>query len=106
VTDPREPLYGKRFRVESVSRSSEDVAHVFVCREDGIVLRVPLRATSLSTLVNHAPRAKLCRQAAQELLDLVKEYELCPPINIRKPAKSGRRSIKKRDKKSKTSSVE
>ena len=100
MTDPREPLYGKRFRVESVSRSSEDVAHVFLRRDDGIVLRVPLRATSLSTLVNHAPRAKLCRQAAQEFLDLVKEYELCPPTNIRKPTKSGRRSTKKRDKKS------
>lgn len=100
MTDPREPLYGKRFRIESVSRGPEEVAHVFVCREDGIVLRVPLRATSLSTLASHAPRAKLCKQSAQEFLDLVKEYELCPPNNIRKPAKSGRRSTKKRDKKS------
>jgi hypothetical protein len=64
------------------------------------VLRVPLRATSLSTLVNHAPRAKLCTQAVVEFLDLVKEYELCPPTNTRKPDKSGRHSTKKRDKKS------
>jgi len=76
------------------------VAHVFLRRDDGIVLRVPLRATNLSTLVDHTPRAKLSSQAAQEFLDLVKEYELCPPINIRKPAKPGRRSTKKRDKKS------
>ena len=105
MTDPTEPLYGKRFRVESISRSTKELAHVFLRRDDGIVLRVPLRATSLSTLANHAPRAKLCRQAAQEFLDLVKEYELCPPINIpplntRKPHKSGRRSTKKRGKKS------
>ena len=100
MTDPREPLYGKRFRVESVSRSSAEVAHVFLRRDDGIVLRVPLRATSLSTLVNHAPRAKLCNQAVTEFLDLVKEYELCPPTNPRKPTKSGRRSTKQRDKKS------
>jgi hypothetical protein len=99
VTDPREPLYGRRFRIESVSRSSEELAHVFLRRDDGIVLRVPMRATSLSTLVNHAPRAKLCKQAAQEFLDLVKEYELCP-LTTRKLTKSGRRLIKKRDKKS------
>ena len=105
MTDPREPLYGKRFRLESVSRSQEEVAHVFLRRDDGIVLRVPLRATSLATLANQAPQAKLCTPAAQEFLDLVKEYELCPPINLppintRKPNKSGRRSTKKRDKKS------
>ncbi len=100
MTDPREPLYGKRFRVESVSRSSKELAHVFLRRDDGIVLRVPLRATSLSTLVIDAPRAKLCKQSVAEFLDLVKEYELCPPTNIRKSTKSGRRSTKKRDKKS------
>ena len=100
MTDPREPLFGRRFRLERVSRSSPDVANVFVRRDDGVVLRVPLRATSLATLVDHAPRAKLCKQAADELLDLVKEYELCPPTNIRKPTRSGRRSTKKRAKKS------
>jgi hypothetical protein len=100
VTDPREPLYGKRLRVESVSRSSEELAHVFLRRDDGIVLRVPLRSTSLSTLVNHAPRAKLCNQAVSEFLDLVKEYELCLLTNTHKPTKSGRRSTRKRNKKS------
>ena len=86
--------------MESVSRSSEELANVFLRRDDGIVLRVPRRATSLSTLVNHTPRAKLCKQAAQEFLDLVKEYELCLPTNLHKPTRSGRRSTKKRDKKS------
>ena len=100
MTDPSEPLYGRRFRVESVSRSSAVVAHVFLRRDDGIVLRVPLRATSLSTLVNDAPRAKLCNQAVAEFLDLVKEYELCLLTNTHKPTKSGRRSTKKHDKKS------
>ena len=79
VTDPAEPLFGKRLRVESVASTPQDVAHVFLRRDDGIVLRVPLRATSLSTLVRHAPRAKLCKQAVQEFLDLVKEYEQCAP---------------------------
>jgi len=100
VTDPSEPLYGRQFRVESVSRSAVELAHVFLRRDDGIVLRVPLRATSLSTLVNHAPRAKLCNPSVAEFLDLVKEYELCHLTNTHKPIKSGRRSTKKRGKKS------
>ena len=100
MTDPAEPLYGKRLRVESVASTPQDIAHVFLRRDDGVVLRVPLRATSLSTLVRHAPRAKLCKQAAQEFLDLVKEYELCTQTATPKPTKSGRRSNKQTDNKS------
>ena len=69
-------------------------------REDGIVLRVLLRATDRSTLVNHAPRAKLCGTAVAEFLNLVKEYGLCPTTSQTKPTMSGRRSTKKCDKKS------
>ena len=100
VTDPTEPLFGKRLRVESVASTPQDVAHVFLRRDDGIVLRVPLRATSLSTLVRHAPRAKLCRSAVQEFLDLVKEYERCTQKSWTKSAKSGSRSHQPRRKKS------
>ena len=92
MTDPTEPLFGKRFRVERVASTPQELAHVFLRREDGIVLRVPLRATSLSTLVSHAPRAKLCKQAVHEFLDLVKEYEQC---ETRHADKSGSRSNKR-----------
>ena len=67
---------------------------MFLRRDDGVILRVPLRATSLSTLVRHAPRAKLCREAVQEFLDLVKEYELCTQKAATKSSKSGPRSNK------------
>ena len=100
MTDPTEPLFGKRMLVERVARSPQEVAHVFFRRQDGVVLRVPLRATSLSTLERCGPRARLCKQAVQEFLDLVKEYELCPPSNARKPARSGRRSTKQTGNKS------
>jgi hypothetical protein len=100
VTDPAEPLFGKRLFVESIASTPQDVAHAFLRREDGIVLRVPLRSTSLSTLVRHAPRAKLCKQAVQEFLDLVKEYEQCAQKPATKSAKSGRRSNKQTHKKS------
>lgn len=100
MTDPAEPLFGKRLRVESVASTPQDVAHVFLRRDDGIVLRVPLRTTSLSTLVRHAPRAKLCKQAVQEFLDLVKEYEQCAQTSATKSVKSGSRSNKRTRKKS------
>lgn len=100
ITDPAEPLFGKRFRLESISRGAEEATHVFLRREDGIVLRVPKRATDLSVLVDHAPRAKLSQQAVAEFLDLVKEYELCPPPQESPRTNSGRRSTKSRNKKS------
>lgn len=86
--------------MESVSRSPKDVAHVFLKRDDGIVLRVPLRSTSLASVTNHTPRSKLSHRAVREFLELVKEYELCPtpcPKTQRQSATSGRRSIKNRD---------
>ena len=99
MTDPAEPLFGKRLRVESVANTPQDIAHVFLRRDDGIVLRVPLRGTSLSTLVRCAPRAKLCKDAVQEFLDLVEEYEQCAQKSPTKSAKSGPRSNKPRHKK-------
>lgn len=95
VTDPAEPLFGKQFRVESISRSGKEAAQVFLKREDGIVLRVPLRATNLSALVDLTPRAKLSKSAIAEFLELVKEYELCPQTPKSKPVTRGRRSTKK-----------
>jgi len=90
--------------MKSVSRSPKDVAHVFLKRDDGIVLRVPLRSTSLASVTHPTPRSKLSHLAVREFLGLVKEYELCsttrPKTPQRRSAKSGRRSIKKRDKKS------
>lgn len=96
MTDPAEPLFGKRLRVESVASTPQEAGHVFLQREDGIVLRVPLRATNLSTLVRHAPRAKLCKQAVQEFLDLVMECERCVKKPAKAPARSGRRSAKQK----------
>ncbi len=85
VVDSGHPLFGQRFQLLSVTRGTANVSQVFVRFRDGITLRVPLRATSLSTWAEDAPRAKLSVIAVQELLALVKEYEQCP----RHPEKSG-----------------
>jgi hypothetical protein len=100
VTDPTDPLFGKRLPVERIASTPPEVANVFLRRDDGVVLRVPLRATSLSTLLQHAPRAKLSSQAVQEFLDLVMEYERCANKPASKSAKSGQRSTKQTGKKS------
>ena len=55
---------------------------------------------ALATLGRDDPCAKLCRAAVQELLALVKEYELCPKVSTSPRAKSGPRSRPKTDKKS------
>ena len=96
VTDPAHPLFGRTFQVLSVSRGTSDSSHVFVGYRDGIVLRIPRRATSLSALGQDTPYSKLCVAAVRELLSLVKEYESCP----RRPRKSGRGSRRRSSKKS------
>ena len=100
VTDPAEPLFGRRFRLDRMCRSISESAYVFLRREDGVVLRVPRRSTSLSILVGQTPRAKLNASSVDDFLALVKEYELCHRPKNSKPTKSGRRSTSKRDSKS------
>jgi len=98
VTDPAHPLCGRRFRVHSAARSPD--GHVFVEYRDGIVLRIPRAATSLSTFGQYPVRGKLSRSAIEELLSLVKEYELCPTPTKSPRAKSGRRFQPRTSKKS------
>ncbi len=86
--------------MERVASTPQEVAHVFLRRDDGVILRVPLRATNLSTLARHSPEAKLCKHSVQEFLDLVVEYELCTQKTASKSRKSGPRSIKPTRKKS------
>jgi hypothetical protein len=93
-------LFGKRFEVVSIARGDPQSVHVFVKYQGDIVLRLPLRATSLSMLAEHAPRAKLCHEAVQDFLSLVKEYELCPQPTTRRRGKSGTRSTGRTNNKS------
>ena len=94
VVDPGHPLFGRRFRLLSVTRGTADTPQIFVRFRDGITLRVPLRATSLSMWAEDAPRAKLSVIAVQELLALLKEYEQCPRHQEKSGTSSRRRSGK------------
>jgi hypothetical protein len=96
VTDPTEPLYGKRFELLQVSRGPETSAVVLVRYKNDARLRLPLRATSLATWLPEGPRVTLTCSAVEELLSLVKECEPCP----RPQPESGPRSERSTSRKS------
>src|SRR6478735_4951479 len=47
VTDPAHPLHGRRFRLLSASRTVQTAGHVRVEYRPGILLMLPIPATSL-----------------------------------------------------------
>jgi hypothetical protein len=75
VTDQTHPLFGRRFKVVSVTTPCNASGHVFVRYREKIVLRIPITATNLA----HLPpttRAKLTSQALEELISLANQYEV------------------------------
>jgi hypothetical protein len=88
ITDLTHPLWGRRFELAPQHHARGNPEHLFLRYRDGIVLRVPFSASSLSTWNSDTPVAKLSVVAVEEIVALVKEYESC-----RRPSKkSGRRS--------------
>ncbi len=79
MTDPAHPLFGRRFRVLSISHPPQGSGHVVVAYRDCLRLRLPVRATSLAPIQSATLRTKLTRAALVDLLVLVKECEdPCP----------------------------
>jgi hypothetical protein len=79
VTDPTHPLFGRRFRVVSISHPPHRPGHVTVAYREGMHLRIPVPATNLALGNAAPPRSKLTRAALLDLLSLVKECEdPCP----------------------------
>ena len=77
VVDPTHPLYGRRFRVESITRQPHSPGFVFVTYRDVFTLRVPVRATNLASCPRQLRGTKLSAQAIHEFLSLVQECEAC-----------------------------
>jgi len=81
VTDPTHPLFGRRFQVLSVGHPPHAPGHVLVAYREGLRLRIPVPATSLSADSNTRPRTKFTRAALLELFAPVKECEgSCPAL--------------------------
>jgi hypothetical protein len=79
VTDPTHPLFGRRFRVISISHPPHRPGHVVVAYREGMRLRIPVLSTDLALGNASLPRTKLTRAALLDLLSLVKECEdSCP----------------------------
>ncbi len=80
VTDPTHPLFGRRFPVVSRTSSPLSPGYVLVAYRQYMLLRIPVRATSLSpSLPVH--RTKLTLEAVRDLVTLATQCEvLCPPV--------------------------
>ena len=79
MTDPTHPLFGRRFRVVSISHPPHRPGHVTVAYREGMRLRIPVGATSLASGSVAPPRSKLSRAALIDLLAALKECEAsCP----------------------------
>src|SRR5215218_10778316 len=86
VTDPAHPLHGRRFRLLSASQTVQTAGHVWVEYRPGVLLMLPIPATSLRPAGPHAIPAKLCLEALEELVATAGESEGACPSN---PARSG-----------------
>ncbi len=95
VTDPRHPLYGRRFAVHTVTGGDIQSARVFVVYRGDQRLMILREATNLSVLERTDVRSKLSARVVRDFLALVKEYELCLPVPNSSGSVSRRRSRKK-----------
>ena len=77
VTDPRHPLFGRRFLLVSVSARRRD-GHALVAYRDRVLLKLPIAATSLAPRPSCEPPCKLTREALEELIALADECGVAP----------------------------
>jgi len=74
VIDPRHALFGRRFRVVSVTHPPQGAGLVFVVLRDGIHVRLPREATSLAC--SSLPSSTTITAAAvEQLLAFFQEVE-------------------------------
>src|SRR6266446_5889455 len=80
VTDPRHPLYGRRFALLSTRPRPHSVGYIFVAYRATMVLRISQAATSLVTPPPESPPlTKLTSHAITELISFAEQCEvLCP----------------------------
>jgi len=84
VTEPRHPLFGRRFPLRSVALYGQGAAHVFVAYR-GMTLRLPIQATNLTAPLPSS-RTKLTHAAITDLVALAAGCEGVWPSH---PAPSG-----------------
>jgi hypothetical protein len=86
VTDPTHPLHGRCFHLLSVSGTLRTAGYVWVEYRPGILLMLPIPATSLRPARPRAIVTKLCLEALEDLVAVAGESEGACPSS---PATSG-----------------
>jgi hypothetical protein len=81
VTDPAHPLFRRAFILASIRGSVVNGQAVVVYRGD-VVLRLPIRATSLYPESPRPPASKLSFQAIRDLVRLAVPGERTSPVAI------------------------
>ena len=82
VTDPTHPLFGRHFRIISVTRPLHSPGHFYVHYREKMVLHIPVTATNLS-LYRETIRTKLTSQAIEEFISLVNQCEVLCQSTLR-----------------------
>jgi hypothetical protein len=98
VTDPRHPLFARRFTVLHIPTTSPNASYVLVTYREYMALRIPLGATNLLASQPQS-QTKLTRQALTELIALAQE---CEVLCLTSPQKSGADCRQNTDNKSAT----
>ena len=87
ITDRAHPLHGRRFPLLSASGSLRTAGYVWVEYRPGILLMLPIPATSLQPAAARDIATKLCLEALEDLVALAGESEGACPSS---PMMSGR----------------
>src|SRR6185503_4001300 len=75
VTDPRHPLYGRRFRLLTVTSGVRSAQLARVVYRPDIFLLLPISVTSLHPPATRSAPTKLCLEALEDLLCVTAEHE-------------------------------
>ena len=75
VTDPGHPLYGRRFRLLTVTSGVRSAQLARVVYRPGIFLLLPISVTSLHPPATRSVPTKLCLEALEDLLRVTAEGE-------------------------------
>jgi hypothetical protein len=75
VTDPRHPLYGRRFRLLTVTSGVRSIQLARVVYRPDIFLLLPISVTSLHPPATRGMSTKLCLEALEDLLRVTAERE-------------------------------
>jgi hypothetical protein len=79
VTDPAHPLHGRRFPLVSITGAPRSPGFVRVRYRPGILLMLPIPATSLRLAASRGIPTKLCLEALEDLVAVAGESEgACP----------------------------